>query len=390
MESGQKNIYHVDEPPQLARRRNPAPVASDGLPDASRAYRRAEAGQAPRLHQDHRVRLRRRRGEHNSSALLVNKALWLVLGLVVIVYGVVLVYSTVRSRNRPAKAAAKVIVSAPVPAPQDPSAPIDYAGELAILQKARSLSEASANDLEAGKQPGALEKARQAIELAPHMAVAHREHARALHAGRDFAGAEAAWRRVLERDPGDHAARIQLAAVFLAGGQYSNALAAARWGLEQDPYSEDAHEIAAAALNALQLPQEALVHLRRLVNLDRDNLAAQNNLGIALLNLKDYRNAMNTFREVLRSDPGNSAAFYNLAITHARQQQAGQAVEVLEQAVRKFGSAFVLSWTQSKDFDPIRGDDLFARFVETGAQAGIETNAAPAREDGAAENVAVP
>lgn len=161
---------------------------------------------------------------------------------------------------------------------------------------------------------------------------------------------------------------MELANLFLSSGAFADALVMAQWALEGDPYSLAAHEIAASALLQMEDPAGAITHLRRLTSLNRDDLVAQNNLGVALMKVRSFKEAIATFRGILRVDPGNSVAFYNMAACQAQQGNAIEAVALLGEAAGKFGSTFVLTWAQSRDFDPIRGDERFVRFVARGAQ----------------------
>jgi Tfp pilus assembly protein PilF len=244
--------------------------------------------------------------------------------------------------------------------------PTPIANDIKVWKQALALTREGSAEAEADHTGGEA-KLREAVELAPELLVARLELARHLEHKQNFAGAEAELRRVLASDPERTTARAQLASVFLSGGQPENALAAARWVLEADPHSRDGHEISASALTTLKRPKDAIVHLRRLASMNRKDLTVQNNLGAALIEINDYRNALSTFREVLNADPGNSVAFYNLAVCHARQDNPLETVEVLTQASRKFGAAFVLAWATSEDFASIKEEPVFRRFLELGA-----------------------
>ncbi|MCZ7592908.1 MAG: hypothetical protein M5U15_12555 [Kiritimatiellae bacterium] len=55
--------------------------------------------------------------------------------------------------------------------------------------------------------------------------------------------------------------------------------------------------------------------------------------------------------------------------------------KILTQAARKLGATFVFTWTQSQDFDPVRSEPRFQRFVEQRGEPpslGSSTSAAPA------------
>lgn len=292
--------------------------------------------------------------------------------MVVLLYLAVLAFNEIRGRrHRAAPAQSAVEVAAPAkpvePAPVESVAPAEavppVAGDILSFKEAMVLVKDGAADRDAGRMEAAEQRLRRALELAPDLTAGHRELAHLLERKKEYPDAAAEWRAVLSREPDNVPARIRLASVLMANNQPANALDAIRWALEGEPYSEEGHELAAAAFTALQQPREAIVHLRRLVTINRDDLVAQNNLGVAFLAVADYRNALLTFQEVLRADAGNSVAFYNLAVCYARQTAVQDSVDTLKQAARKFGMPFVLSWTQSGDFDPIRQDAAFRAFV---------------------------
>ena len=380
MDSGKKDLYYSSEPPPLARRRNLASPGNNvpGAPDASRAYRRAEVGAGLRMHPDHRVRLRRRRGEHHPNSTLFNKLMWLALLLIVGVYGLALVYFTLKGRARasappPSAAAEPAPVAAPAPRTDLP--PI--ADQIADWKRAQAMvREAGAMNPDA-QLPMIEDRLRAALELAPDHLQAREQYARVMERKLQYAAAEEAWRGVLARDPERTEARARLAATLLAARRPEEALVVARWVIEGDPYSESGHQTAAAALTELKQPQDAITHLRRLAGMNRDDLAVQNNLGVAYLGIRDFASALTIFREVLRVDPNNSVAYYNLAVCHAHRNSTEESVEILMQAARKFGYPFVIAWTRSADFDPIRGHELFTQFIEQDDEIAIQADQLP-------------
>lgn len=363
MDAGKKDIYRTDEPPLLVRRR----PAYSGL-NPSSAYQRAEHSAFPRPHPEPRARVRRRRGEHNSTVVGLNKLMWLGLLALVGVYGIFLIYANRKGlflAKPPPPPPVEVPAVAPTPAIAGPvflDVPIE--SDIKNWKRALGLTRDGVVQLEAGKIAVAAERLQQAVELAPDLLVAREELARFWERERNYPNAEREWRAVLARDPEKSAARIRLAAVYLAAGQNESALDAARWALETDPYAKEALDIAASALLALRQPQEAVGFLRRLVAIDRDDPSVRNKLGLAYLSLNDLKNAESTFRDVLRMDAANSVAYYNLAVTCARRDAAADAVDLLMEASRRFGVPFVLAWTKSADFDPIREHPAFRAFIE--------------------------
>jgi tetratricopeptide (TPR) repeat protein len=326
-----------------------------------------ESGAAAFGRIDQRVRIRRRRGEHTPKVVGRNKLMWFSLLALVLAYGIFLAYASRQGLFR-----AKPRPSRPVPAaaaePPASAAPLflDIPIETHIRDWTRALALAreGAAAAEAGKAAPALEKLNKAVELAPDLLVAREELARYWEREKNYPQAEREWREVLARDPERIAARIRLASVYLAARENDAALDTARWVLENDSYEKEALDIAATALLALRRPQEAVGFLRRLAAIERDDAAVRIKLGLAYLSLNDLKNAEATFRDVLKMDAANSVAFYNLAVTHARKGSAPDAVDMLLEAARRFGAPFVLAWTKSEEFDPIREHPAFKSFVE--------------------------
>lgn len=350
----------MDEPPPLARRRPDA-----GEP--SSAFRRFEARAIPRIQREQQTRMHRRRRRQTGNGESPGKFVWFAVLLVVILYCAVLAFSVLKARRKPDLVA---LASAPPPPAAAPVEPV-YTSEAKLIKddirsykKALALLRGGTSDIDANRTEAAEQRLTEALALAPDLIGVHSELARLYELKQDFARAESEWRLVLASNPENQQARIRLASVFLLGGQPANALETAKWAIEADPYSLEGHQIAASALTTLKQPSEAIAHLRSLVGGNQDDLVAQNNLGAAYLAVNDYRNALKTFNDVLRVDPGNSVAFYNVAVAHARQGSVADAVDTLAQAARKLGATFVLTWTQSEDFDPIRAEAAFQRFVE--------------------------
>ncbi|MCO5062580.1 MAG: tetratricopeptide repeat protein [Kiritimatiellae bacterium] len=392
MESDPKNIYRVDMPVSPSRRRLQEEEERNAQTKPPPLFGPSDAG-APSRSERRRRRRSSRRQHPDDVARSSNKWIWAGLTLVVLLYCAALAFNRFRERRQRSTASPNVPVTAsPVAAvptatggsPSSPQTLVQASPtvteDIASLKKALSLVNSVASNRDAERASAEEDILRRAIALAPDLTEAHRELARLLERKKDHEGAEAEWRAVLSRSPDSVAARIRLAAVFLAGGQPANALEMARWALEDEPYSNESHAIAAAALGELQQPREAIVHLRRLVAIDRDDLAAQNNLGVAYLTIADYREALLVFQEVLRRDAGNSVAFYNLAVCYARQALARDSIETLKLAERKFGRPFVLSWTQSADFDPIREGAEFRGFVGSGSIASSDAKQTPSAE----------
>ncbi|MCS6771203.1 MAG: tetratricopeptide repeat protein [Kiritimatiellae bacterium] len=261
----------------------------------------------------------------------------------------------------------------PVAAQKEEAPPSEEASEpiessIHAWKRGLNLAQEGAVLAEMGKTEQALAKLRESVDVAPDLTRSRAELARLHERERNFAEAEREWRAVLARDPENLTARIRLAVVFLAAGRYEAALATAQWALEADPYAQEALDVAASALAGLRRHREALDYLRRLAAIDRENAAVKIRMGLSFAALGDLKNAEASFYDVLRSDPANSVAAYNLAVICARRGDAAGAVDLLREAAQRHGSPFVLAWTRSADFDPIRNDPAFEAFANAPAQ----------------------
>lgn len=396
MESPSKDIYHQDVPPPLARRHRRwfQQRAAPAAPPASDPYRGSAPGRDPRFdvsaRQEQRARRRRRRSEHAPQTTMANRILWIGISLVVGLYVVLLGASMVRARFRPPPPVVEAPVD-PAPAtPADATAAPPIAEAMATWKNALRLAREATTAADAGKPEEAQAKLADALAASPDLVRAELELARLLIQKKQYGEAETLLRKVLSADPESQSARMALAGMYAAAGRHEEALLAARWILEADSYSVEGHELAAQSLLNLNQPSDAIAHLRRLVGLNRDDLIAQNNLGVAYMKVKDYRAALVTFRDVLKADAGNSMAYYNMAVCHAQQARAEEAVEVLVQASVKFGATFVLTWTQSSDFDAVRHVGVFADFVDRGARPPETAPSATAEADAAGGSAGEP
>ncbi len=372
MQSPNQDIYHQDQPPAFARRRRrwlslsrpPSAPPSPAASTASGAALRTDP--PPRLDRERR---RRRRQEHTPHVARINRLIWASVASIAVLYLLTLAGVEAWARRHPRPAAAKAPAETPktVPAPQPSVAgSVTLADRIVHWKKGlRALADISfqlaKGDL--GASQAALENV--LVEV-PDLTRARLELALIMERQARYAEARDMLTEVLDNDPESLPARIALARIYLALNEPASALAMARWVIEADPYSSPAHQLAADALLNQDLAEEALVHLKKLASLNRDDLSLQNNLGLAYLKTGDYRSALQVFQEVLRLEEGNSVAHYHLAVTYAGQGQATQAVEVLNKAAQRFGTAFVGTWTQGADFDPIRQDPAFQRLLNEG------------------------
>ncbi len=386
-----KDIYHQNEPPALARKRRNWPSLKRN--EVDRPSEAAAVGVGPTLRMqnvtrpDELRRRRRRPSDHSPQVALLNRLTWMAVSVVALGYIAILIGMEYWMRRppptAPQPAPEAVISSAPVEAPAA-SDGIPLTERMAHWKQGlRVLSELTGR-LEKAPLAESQKTLEQVLQEVPDLTRARFELARILERQKKFEEARTLLLEVLDNDPELVVARLALGRTFLSLGQSSEALTMAQWIIETDPYSTEAQELAATALLNLNNPTEAITHLRRLANLNRDDLTVLNNLGAAYLKVNDFRSALQTFREVLRADADNSVTYYNLAMTFARQGLVVDAVDTLSKAAQMFGTSFVSTWTQGVDFDPIRDDPAFQRFMAgtppppTPATAQPETNSTSA------------
>lgn len=327
---------------------------------------------------------------HNSRVVALNRLFWLTLLVLAGLYAAFLFYAKrakLFAPRTPASLTDAVEASPAVATVPTPSAEQDLIEwSIRAWKQALALAREGATYADAGKAALAKQKLAEAVSLAPDLTIAREELARFLEREKNYAEAEREWRAVLARDPERVSARIRLAATYLAMGEHGSALETARWALEADPYEREALDIVATALIALHQPRAALDYLKRLAAIDRDNAGVKNRMGLAYLSLDDTKNAAAMFGDVLRTDPANSVAAYNLAVLHARNGAAVEAVDILREAARRHGGAFVLAWTRGKEFDPIREHPAFRAFAEPLSDPATQPSTTPSDDQPPASN----
>jgi tetratricopeptide (TPR) repeat protein len=374
-----QDIYQKEPSPDSARQRrrsrwfkststhdpiSPAAAVSTGT------GRRVEAIVQPNM----RRRRKRRPGDHTPHFDLVNRITWISVAGVATLYWLLLAGSVLWRRTHPTAPPEAV-----APAPTAPALVTNTLEPVLLTEHLNDwqYSLRSMSDLRLQKnEPAAVVAALENIlEKTPDFTQARLDLAQVLERQKRYAEARDQLVMVLDRDPTSTTARETLGRIYLALNQPAEALAMARWMIETDSFSAAGHEIAADALLKQDVPAEAIVHLKKLVSLNRDNITLHNNLGAAYIKLGDLRAALQTFREVLRLDDGNTVAHFNMAVVYAQQGDITNTVEVLNQASRRFGNSFVTTWTRGREFDAVRDDPGFARFLTSVESAAGTTNA---------------
>jgi tetratricopeptide (TPR) repeat protein len=155
------------------------------------------------------------------------------------------------------------------------------------------------------------------------------EHHKAGRLGR----AEAHYRRVLQKVPGNPDALHLLGVIALDRGRPDQAIQLINSALASQPDLAQAHSNLGNALLARGRTAEAIASYRRAIGLSPRFAAAYNNLGRALLDQGDFAGAVESCRRAVELDPGIADAHNNLGNALRGVGRLGPAEAALRQAV---------------------------------------------------------
>ena len=217
--------------------------------------------------------------------------------------------------------------------------------------------------IDLGNFAQARERAERALEATPELVDLEFLYAQVLYRLGEFDKARDNLVDLLSHDPNYAEARVILARVFVGQQQFEEALTVGRWMLTSEPYNDEAHQIVATSFMNTGHPAQAIPHLRHIVEQDASNVLAQNDLAKAMSAVGDYTKATQLLERSLEENATVSISHYNLAVCYADQARVEDAVNVLTKAAGSFGNTFVQAWIQSRDFDAIRDEEPFVKFV---------------------------
>lgn len=147
--------------------------------------------------------------------------------------------------------------------------------------------------------------------------------------------AAACFYRYLDRNPAHAGARRNLVRALTALGQPDGVVREADIALRDAPACAELHFLRGTACNALARPLEARESLMRAVALDPGLAPAWVNLGNAHVDLDDLQAAETHCRAALALDPSLPEALTSLGFILTAQGRVAEAIEVLEQAIRR-------------------------------------------------------
>jgi tetratricopeptide (TPR) repeat protein len=130
----------------------------------------------------------------------------------------------------------------------------------------------------------------------------------------DLKGAEAAFLKVTEMDPGYADGWVNVARARIQEGNLDGAEDMLRKALERDPQLAKTHFFLAAPLKARGRYDEALTHLRAAAALYPRDRVVRNQIGRVLFLKRQYREAIDELHKVLEIDPEDLQAHYNLML----------------------------------------------------------------------------
>jgi tetratricopeptide (TPR) repeat protein len=129
-------------------------------------------------------------------------------------------------------------------------------------------------------------------------------------------GAEAAFLRVTQIDPGYADGWVNIARARIQEGSLASAEEILRKALTVDPTLAKTHFFLGTTLRALGRYDEALTHLRQAASRYPRDRVVLNQIGRVLFLKREFAQAIDEFRRVLAIDPEDLQAHYNLMLSY--------------------------------------------------------------------------
>jgi TolB-like protein/Tfp pilus assembly protein PilF len=186
----------------------------------------------------------------------------------------------------------------------------------------------------------AISAVRKALELEPDLAEAHVLLAHLQQEQWHWADAEAEYRRALELSPNDADAHIGLASWLTCHGRTDEALAWARRGRELDPLAVSGADIAWILFHARRY-DEAIRELRSALAVQPDNTDALLYLGFALVANNQAGDAIPVLEKSISISKGGPAAIGVLIRAYAHAGRRSDALRVLADLQKRQRAGYV-------------------------------------------------
>lgn len=190
------------------------------------------------------------------------------------------------------------------------------------------------------------EKARpllkRAIELDDQLDVAHMLMGRLLmDKDRDWAGAEAEFRRAVELSPNSAEAHYRYALLLSDLLRNSEALAEIRFAEELDPLSVAVSQVAGTIFYFAGRNDDAIDRLTRAIEIEPRAALAHNNLGLALCRKGSITEGIAEVKKAVELDPKNMMFMVDLCYAYASSGMPEEARKVLSQVTAQASSVRV-------------------------------------------------
>lgn len=153
--------------------------------------------------------------------------------------------------------------------------------------------------------------------------------------------AEAAFRRVIAREPANTDALRRLGVVVYMGGDFEEAVSLLELAISLAPDDADAHNNLAAILIDQDEVTDAEAHLRRALELQPGDADINFNLGLILLRRGNHAEARPCFEAVTSVRPNDADAHHNLGLAFGRERggtAAAKAIAAFRKAVEIDGN----------------------------------------------------
>jgi protein O-GlcNAc transferase len=185
-----------------------------------------------------------------------------------------------------------------------------------------------------GRHDTAISFIRQALTVAPHVAVFHNNLGFAHQALGQWAEAASHYRQALQLHPGYAVAYANLGAVLQSDGKAEEAERSLRQAIQLQPGHAQAHTVLGNALADQGKLEEAVACHQQALRLQPNLVDAHVNLGSALFARCELDAADACFRQALRLQPDSIAALASLASVQLYQGKTDEAIACFREALR--------------------------------------------------------